>query len=210
MGATHSVVSDNRGSGALIACWACDALLNEPPVGTPGRARCPRCAAVLTSDRAHSTDGVIASAIATIALLSAALALPFITLRAGGAEKDAALFDAIRAAGEADWPLAVAVGAAIAAIPVGRALALIYALSPLRFMGRAAPGARWAFRLAIRLRPWSMVEIFIIGVVIALVKVAGLALLDLGAAFWLFVCLAGVAFYEDAALCRRTVWRMLE
>ncbi|MEL7463678.1 MAG: paraquat-inducible protein A [Pseudomonadota bacterium] len=206
---THSDQSDKPAASGLIACWSCDALLNEPPIGAGSRARCPRCDVVLTSDRAHSTDGVIASAVATIALLLAALALPFIDLRAGGAEKHATLIDAMRAAGGENWPLAFAVGAAIAAIPVVRALALLYVLAPLRLAGRAAPGAPGAFRLAIQLRPWSMVEVFIIGVVIALVKVSGLALLELGAAFWIFVCLAGVIFYEDASLCRRTVWRML-
>lgn len=195
---------------ALIACHHCDALLREPArVRGAVRVRCPRCDAVLTADRAHSTDGVIAAAIATITLLGAALALPFISLRAAGLARDAGLADAVIAAGGDAWPLALAVGALIAAIPLLRAGALLWVLIPIRAGGRPAPGARAAFRLAVELRPWSMIEIFIIGVVVALVKVAGLASVDLGAAFWIFVLLAGVAFYEDAALCRRTVWRML-
>ena len=197
------------GAPEFIACHACDALLREPPLTPGARARCPRCDAVLNEGRAHSTDGVIASAAATIALLITALLLPFVSLRAGGVARDAWLVDAMRAAGGDFWPLALAVGAAIAAIPLTRAAALLYVLVPIR-LGAAPPaGARAAFRLAVELRPWSMVEIFIIGVVVALVKVAGLASVSLGAAFWIFVCLAGVAFYEDAALCRRSVWRML-
>jgi paraquat-inducible protein A len=97
----------------------------------------------------------------------------------------------------------------IAAIPMTRAAALIYVLLPIRLGRVPAPGARAVFRLAIELRPWSMVEIFIIGVVVALVKVAGLAVVGLGAAFWMFILLALISFYEDAALCRRTVWRLL-
>lgn len=193
----------------LIACHHCDALLKDVPAPQGARSRCPRCRAVLTEDRAHSTDGVIGAAIATIALLGAALALPFISLRAGGLAKDAGLIDAMEAAGGAAWPLTLAVGAAIAAIPVARAVALIYVLAPIRLGAQPLSGARSAFRLALELRPWSMVEIFIIGVVVALVKVADLASVHLGAAFWIFIGLACVAFYEDAALCRRTVWRML-
>lgn len=195
--------------GALVACHACDALLREPPRETGARARCPRCRALLTADRAHSTDGVIAAAGVTIALIVAALALPFVGLHAGGLDREARIADAMEAAGGAFWPLALAVGALIAAIPLTRAAALLYVLAPLRVSGRALPGARAAFRLAVELRPWSMIEVFIIGVGVALVKVAGLATVELGSAFWIFVCLAGVAFYEDAALCRRTVWRML-
>ena len=153
---------------------------------------------------------VIGAAIATIALLGAALALAFISLRAGGLAKDAGLIDAMEAAGGAAWPLTLAVGAAIAAIPMLRAGALLYVLTPIRFGFEPLRGARAAFRLALELRPWSMVEIFIIGVVVALVKVADLASVHLGSAFWIFVGLACVAFYEDAALCRRAVWRMRE
>ena len=61
------------GAPEFIACHACDALLREPPLTPGARARCPRCDAVLNEGRAHSTDGVIASAAATIALLITAL-----------------------------------------------------------------------------------------------------------------------------------------
>lgn len=196
----------------LIACHACDALLNEPPAGAR-RARCPRCGAALLADRAGSLDGVLAAAAATLVLLAAASALPFLSIEAAGFRRDAAVLDAARAAGSGAggeaWPLAVAVGAAILALPALRALALLWALLPLRLGRPPAPRARAAFRLAVELRPWAMTEIFLIGVAVALVKVAGLALIGLGAAFWLFVALAALAFYEDAALCRRSVWRAL-
>ncbi len=192
-----------------LACHSCDALLLDVEPEVNARVTCPRCGTVLTSTLRHSTDGVLASAFCVIVLMGAAMLLPFISLSAGGISRSAGILDAAEAVGGEAWLLALAVGAMIAAIPVMRAIALIYVLLPIR-LGRApAPGARAMFRLAIELRPWSMVEIFVIGVVVALVKVAGLAVVGLGAAFWMFIALAMVAFYEDAALCRRTVWRML-
>ena len=58
-------------------------------------------------------------------------------------------------------------------------------------------------------RPWSMAEIFVIGVAVALVKVSGLASVTLGPAFWSFVLLGVVALMEDAVLCRRSVWDLI-
>ncbi|MEM7547818.1 MAG: paraquat-inducible protein A [Pseudomonadota bacterium] len=198
-----------RHQTGLLACHCCDALLTEIDTEPGQRLICPRCETVLTTSRSHSISGVLVSAICMAVLMVAAMLLPFISLSAGGLERNAAILDAARAVGGAAWPLALAVGAMIAMIPMARALALIYVLTPLSIGRAPAPGARAAFRLAIELRPWSMVEIFLIGVVVALVKVAGLASVALGAAFWLFVALALIAFYEDAALCRRTIWRML-
>ncbi|MFN3261701.1 MAG: paraquat-inducible protein A [Pikeienuella sp.] len=192
----------------LVACHACDALLFEPPAGVR-RARCPRCGAVLTTERAGSLDGVLAAAVSTLALLGAAVALPFVSIDAAGRHSEASVLDAAIAAGGDARALTLAVFAAIVALPATRALALIWTLAPLRLGRPPAPFAREAFRLAVELRPWSMMEIFVIGVAVALVKVAGIAHVGFGAAFWIFVALAAIAFYEDAALCRRTVWRLI-
>lgn len=201
--------SQDAADAPLIACHSCDALLHER-VGAPGsRVRCPRCHAILTAERSLSIDGVLITSVATLVLLAAALALPFISLNAAGRMQDAAVLDAAFAAGSDAWPLALAVAAMIIAIPVLRAFALIYTLLPLRLGLPALRYARTAFRLAIELRPWSMVEIFVIGVAVALVKVTSLAAIGLGSAFWLFVILAALTVIEDASLCRRTVWRMI-
>lgn len=135
--------------------------------------------------------------------------LPFLSIDVSGRHRDAALIDAVEAAGDATWPLAFAVGGLIVALPLARALAMIWVLAPIRLGLRPAAGARGAFRLALELRPWSMIEVFIIGVAVALVKIAGLAAVGLGAAFWILVALAAVALFEDAVLCRHSIWRLL-
>jgi paraquat-inducible protein A len=66
------------------------------------------------------------------------------------------------------------------------------------------------FRLAERIRPWSMAEIFIVGVAVALIKVAGLASLSLGPAFWAFVALVLITAVKDNFMCRLTIWKTLE
>lgn len=195
----------------LIACQTCDALLTEPPatLARGARARCPRCGAVLAKGSGHALDGAIAAALCTVMLIAAATALPFVSLIAGSRERTATVIDAAAAAGGDAWPLAVAVGALILGVPLLRALALLYALVPLRLGRDRARGARGAFRLAVELRPWSMVEVFVIGVAVALVKIVDLAEVGLGGAFWLFAALALVAFYEDAVLAPRAIWRRL-
>ena len=209
MGRPTSPDTDTNTHPPLIACHACDALLHERSAPAGSRIRCPRCHAVLTAETHLSIDGVLVTAFATLVLLGAALALPFISLSAGGRLQNAAVLDAAFAVGIESWPLALAVGAMIAFIPAARASALIYTLLPLRLGYPPLREARGAFRLAIELRPWSMMEVFVIGVAVALIKVADLATIGLGAAFWLFVVLASLTVIEDAALCRRTVWRMI-
>lgn len=194
----------------LTACSVCDALWLDEAPGPDERMRCPRCHTVLRTSRPAALDRVLAFALATPPLMAIALTASFLTLSGGGARQEASVVDAAAAVADADtWPLALAVGALIIALPIIRALALAYVLLPLRLGRPAARHAAQAFRLAIELRPWSMAEIFLIGVAVALVKVSGLASVAMGPAFWSFVALAALALMEDAALCQRSVWDRL-
>ena len=86
------------------------------------------------------------------------------------------------------WQFSVALGLLIIALPTFRAVALCYALlaGPAGLCsGTARKGGFPAGGPAAG--PWSMAEIFVIGVAVALVKVSGLASVTLGPAFWSFV-----------------------
>lgn len=107
-------------------------------------------------------------------------------------------------------PLSVAVAALIVVLPLARLVAISYALGPMAFGHRPAPQAARAMRWAERSQPWAMAEIFIVGVAVALVKVAGLAQVTLGPAFWAFSALVLVNVLSDNIMCRLTVWKTLE
>jgi paraquat-inducible protein A len=75
------------------------------------------------------------------------------------------------------------------------------------------PGARFAipaFRLSEAMRPWSMAEIFAIGVAVALVKVSDLARVGFGPAFWMFGILVVLVIAMDSFMCKWSVWHRLE
>lgn len=191
----------------ICACPVCDALWRDRAPRAGERVRCRRCRAVLRTGRPEGFDRVLAIALATPVLMLVGVTASFLTLSGGGARLESSVLDAAMAVATDDtWALAVAVGALIVALPAARALALVYVLLPLRLGRPAARRAAEAFRFAIEIRPWSMAEIFVIGVAVALVKVSGLASVALGPAFWSFTALAALTLIEDAALCERSIW----
>lgn len=199
-------------SGAgLMACPRCDALhIGHAP--EPGETlRCIRCGTVLASPRGGAFARVVALSLAVLALMAAAMFLPFLRISRFGFGNETSLFDVALAFSQgALLPLAVLVLAFIIGLPVLRALLLIYTLLPLASGRRPFPGARAAFRLSEALRPWSMAEIFVIGTAVALVKVAGLAHVGLGPAFWAFCGLMVANAAGDALTCAATVWNALD
>lgn len=195
----------------LRACPHCDALYHLRPLHPRERGTCPRCGATLMSPRAHAFPRVIALATASLVLLVLALFTPFLDLTAAGLHSDASIWDAAMAFSNGMMvPLSIAVAAFIIVIPAFRLCLLIYTLAPLATHRPPARHAAAAFRLSEALRPWAMTEIFIIGVAVALVKIAGMASVAPGVAFWTFAALVIVILWQDSFLDREQVWSALD
>ncbi len=194
----------------LIACPNCDLLHAARQISEGERLRCARCGTKLASSRPNAIDRLLASAVTNAILIAGALFFPFIQLDGGGTRQSATLIDAVSAfGGGLTTPLVLVVAAFIIVIPFMRASALIYTLWPLRFGRAPYQGAARAFRFANILKPWSMAEIFIIGVVVALVKIAGIAQVSLGPAFWMLTAIVLVLLLENHNFCRWTIWQTL-
>jgi paraquat-inducible protein A len=197
----------------LVACPQCDLLNREPEIADGTRARCARCGTVLLQPKAGAAATIVALAMGALVLMVVAISFPFLAIDASGLHSEASVLDAALSFAQASGqmaPLSVIVAALIVVLPVTRLVALIYALWPLALGHRTRPHAAAAFRMAMRLRPWAMAEIFIIGVAVALVKVASLAHVGLGPSFWAFVGLVVLVAAKDTVLCERSLWRALE
>ena len=105
----------------------------------------------------------------------------------------------------------VGIGVAVFTIitPLFLASGLVYVCGPLMF-GRSAPGAMTVACWMSRTEPWNMIEVFLLGVLVSLLKLGHLAELHFGIGFWAFTilmfCMAGAV----AAIDKRELWDRLE
>ena len=195
----------------LVACPQCDTLHQAQDLPDGARAYCQRCGIVLMTSKPAAMAQVLSLALTAFVMMIAAVSFPFLTLDAGGLQNATSVIDAVLAFNDGfAFPLAVAVAFFIVIIPLMRLTALIYALVPLVREQEPRPGARTAFALAERLHPWSMAEIFIVGVTVALIKVAGLAAVTVGPAFWAFAGVVIITILKDQLICRYSIWEALD
>ncbi|NDV01664.1 paraquat-inducible protein A [Pseudoroseicyclus sp. CLL3-39] len=195
----------------LIACPNCDVLYRIKAPARGERARCGRCHEVLITPRLGAEGRIIALALAVLILTIGALSFPFLTIRAAGVSHSASIFSAAAAfSGGPFFLLSFAVLCLIVLVPVGRVLLLLYVFVPLARGRGVGPLTKQAFTLAERMRPWSMAEIFAIGCAVALVKVADLAEIAFGPAFWMFALLTLLVVAQDSLICRWTIWDALD
>ncbi|MDQ1901315.1 paraquat-inducible protein A [Paracoccus sp. WLY502] len=195
----------------LMACPRCDALHVEDELQPGETVNCIRCGGVLAKPRGGAFTQLIALSFTTVVLMMGAIFFPFLEISRMGFGNATSLFGVGMAFADGVLlPLVLAVMMMIVGLPVLRAFLLVYTLAPLA-QGRAPyRHAARAFRWSELLRPWSMAEIFVIGTAVALVKVAGLATVHLGPAFWAFCALILVNLASRGFMCQTTIWDAIE
>lgn len=193
----------------LIACHECDLLQRAPLLAPGATASCRRCGGVLYRRRRKSIERTLALAVAGLILFTAANTLPFLAFRMQGQVVETTLITGVRDLHEQGMTaLAALVLVTSILAPLGQLLALLYVLLPM-YVARPAPGAATVFRFLRRLQPWSMMEVFMLGVLVSLVKLADMAEIVPGLAIWSFSLLILVIAAASATLEPRQVWLRL-
>ncbi|MGH8508020.1 MAG: paraquat-inducible protein A [Gammaproteobacteria bacterium] len=170
----------------LIACHDCDLLQRETALPAGGAACCRRCGAVLYRKLPESIDRTLAFTLAAGVLLLLANAFPLVGLEVQGQRNATGLLGAVHALWDQDMRMVAGlVFLTTALIPAIEISGMIYLLMPLR-LGRAPPGAGRLLRFIQAIKPWGMVEVFMLGLLVSLVKLAHLASIVPGVALWSF------------------------
>jgi paraquat-inducible protein A len=160
---------------SLIVCHACDLVHRRGAILEKARVRCVRCRAELYRTNSASIDTAIALAVTAAVLLLLSNAYPLVALQLNGSVRATTLVGAaIGLYNQGYAPVAALVLLTTLLVPLFQISGLLYVLVPLR-AGRRAPGQNELFRALTRLRPWAMSEVFMLGALVALVKLSALA-----------------------------------
>ena len=194
----------------LVACPGCDLLHHRRTLAFGEQARCTRCRTLMLTRKPNTIDRTLAAALAGLVLLALSLTLPFLSLSRAGIESRISVLDAVASLWESElrW-LGLLTLALIALLPLARLALLAWVLARLRLSLPVLPSMRSAFRWAVRLEPWAMADVFMVGVAISLVKLGKIARLEIGLAFWSLCGLIAITVVIAMVLCRDTVWARL-
>jgi paraquat-inducible protein A len=192
----------------LVACRECDLLQRKVPLDKGGTAHCARCGAELFRYHPEGLDRTLALFIAAAIAFVIANIYPVMELDAKGMDTSATIFDTVRELYEHGMT-SVAVLVFITAIvaPALELGLLIFMLATLRlgYVPRTLP---FAFRIAHGTQQWGMLEVFLLGALVALVKLKDIATVIPDIALYatgVFVLLlaAAEASFEPQALWKR-------
>lgn len=193
-----------------LVCHDCDALLEMPELAEGEKATCPRCVNVLLTRQRNALHRTAAFAMASAVLFVVANSFPFLTLQAGFRESQMLLWQSATGLAEQGYPyLAAAVSIFIIGAPLLLIGGLLYIVLPL-LRNRRLPGVVPLCRWVLRARRWNMMEVFLLGVLVSLLKLGKLATLMLGTSFWALVALIICLTAALGSIHPRELWRRIE
>ena len=194
----------------LVVCHDCDLPQRRVALPAGGRARCTRCGALLYRSRPAGLQVQAALNLAAIIVFLTANAFPIVTLKVQGANAATTLFGTALALWHQQMePVAALVVFTAIVVPALELGALAWLLWPL-ILGRPPAGFVRLLVLLHRVHPWSMAEVFLMGVLVALVKLAHLAEVAPGIGLWSFCALIVLLALSAGNFDSQSLWRACE
>jgi len=193
----------------LIECEHCASIYRRHQLEPGETANCARCGAVLWRYSGLTLSNWLALAITALIVFGVANAYPVASMSVQGMVQQASLLDSISITWrQGHWLVSIMTGLAGFALPLLQLIVLLWVLGPLS-RGREPADFHAAMRLLGVLRPWCMVPVFLLGVLVAVVKLAGMAAVAPGiglAAFGVLTVLLTIL----GRLSPHVLWRYAE
>ena len=199
-------------SASLLSCHTCQFLGRVPPGYTGHNAYCPVCGAAMHQRKTHSITRTWALLLAAIILYIPANVFPVMTITYLGKSESDTIVSGVRTLIESGmWPLAVIVFFASVTVPVVKLVVLSYLLLSIQYRSLWRPKDRTRlYRLTEAVGRWSMVDIFVVAILIALVRIGNLATIEPGIGATAFGAVVVTTMFAAMTFDPRLIWDKVE
>ena len=199
-------------SASLLSCHSCNLLSKMSGSHGHAHALCPRCGAPLHQRKANSLTRTWALVIAALIFYIPANVLPITVVTSlGKTQADTIISGVIYFMLTGMWPIALVIFVASVAVPLIKLFVLSYLLISVQRKSRWRPEDRTRlYRIAEAVGRWSMVDIFVVTILVALVKLGGLATIDAGPAASYFAAVVVSTIFAAMSFDPRLIWDVME
>jgi len=207
-------MSGQQAPKVLVGCEECG-LVTELPVLTGGqKASCPRCGHTLAKHISQPLQRPLSYGVACLIMLILSISFPFMSFSVQGISQEITLLHAAQMLSSFKNSLLAALllltVVILPAIYISIVLYLYWTARQFSLSGLQAlsPFKKRLCRGMFVIEPWLMVDVFLIGVLVSLIKIASLADVGLGMSFWAF-CLYTMLVVKCVSMVDRT-WLWLQ
>lgn len=195
----------------LISCHDCHLLVSAGPLQS-GHARCPRCGAALHARKPRSIARTWALLLAAAIMYVPANVLPMTVTSALGAEQaDTIMSGVIYFIHSGSWEIAAVIFIASIFVPMAKLAILVFLLVSVQFRLRWRPRDRTVlYRVTELMGRWSMVDVYVVTILVALVKLGAVASIEAGPAAVFFASVVVLTMLAAESFDPRIIWDVIE
>jgi len=196
----------------LLSCHDCHLLSAAPKGDAHAHLECPRCGAPLHVRKSNSIARTWALVIAASIFYIPANLLPMtITSALGTTQADTIMSGVIYFIHSGSWEIALVIFIASVFVPLLKLLILVYLLLSVQFRSQWRPKDRtMLYRLTEAVGRWSMLDSFVVTILVALVKLGAVATIEAGPAAVYFAAVVVITMFAAESFDPRLIWDALE
>ena len=193
----------------LVSCHDCRLLV---PAAQAGHGRCPRCGAGLHARKPNSIARAWAFLLAAAVMYVPANILPMtITTALGAAQADTIMSGVIYFIHSGSWEIAAVIFIASIFVPMAKLVILIFLLVSVKLRSRWRTRDRTVlYRMTELVGRWSMVDVYVVTILVALVKLGKMATIVPGISVFAFGGLVLVMAAAITTLDPPLLWERLD
>ncbi|MBB2496041.1 paraquat-inducible protein A [Aquipseudomonas ullengensis] len=193
----------------LIACHECDLLMHHPHLGEEEKASCPRCGYELVVHRSHMRRRSLALVLTALLLFIPANFLPIISLNLLGQNAVDTVWSGVIGLYHLDMKgVAFVVFMCSMLVPLVKLLCQLAVLLSMPYASLRPLGVQ-LYRAYNHLREWGMLEVYLFGILVSIVKLSGMAELHLGVGLACFVGMMLAQIWLEVTMSPHQVWDAL-
>ena len=195
-------------NASMISCHCCHLLCHAPAGADPADTACPRCGTALHQRNPDSLARTWALVIAAIVFYIPAMVLPIsITSTIAGAQGDTIMSGVIYFFHSGSWHIGLVIFVASILVPVLKIIIILFLLTSIKLKLKWRPVDRTRlYRIIEAVGRWSMVDIFVITIMAALIKLGALASFDAGPAAVFFATVVVLTMFAAIGFDPRLIW----
>lgn len=171
----------------ITTCEECDFVNEIPPLRSGERFRCQYCGHVLVSAHKHVAARIMGAGLSSLLMLALAISFPFLGFSSNGIERSVTLLNTLSVLlSQGYLVLGALISLALLVFPLVYLLSVLFLIWSFKHPHVLSDAQRYCLRWITVIQPWLMVDVFLVGILVALVKLSSLADISFELSFWAF------------------------
>jgi len=193
----------------MVSCHECDEIVMIRDPHREGRFKCPNCGYLLFKHKEGMVEKMFALSLAALILFGVTNYFPFLSFHVAGNTSHANFFTSIvYLYKEKEWLISTAMLMTTLVVPFIRIMLFLTLFAPLYF-GYLPRYASFSLKILNHSTPWGMLDVFLVGVFVSLVKLVKMGSIIPGTSLWAFMILVFVLAAMQVIFNPHQIWEMI-